>query len=225
PTPPRPWSTSSTSPTSCWCAIPVTGAHAAASVRAATIGNARVARSGGRSSRSSTTRWSDRMTGWLILHAAIAAMATWAARRYAIGRDLLDLPGGRRGHAVATPRGGGIALVLALLVAACALAFREPQHRVLLAAFVVGITMVAVAGLVDDHRPLSPWLRLLVHALAGLVFGAAMQLTFDLPCLSVVAVLAVLVLTNIGNIIDRVNGVEVAQALVGGAPLHGGGGA
>ena len=164
------------------------------------------------------------MTGWLILHAAIAAMATWAARRYAIGRDLIDHPGERRSHAVATPRGGGIALVLALLVAACALAFREPQHRVLLAAFVVGITMVAVAGLVDDHRPLSPWLRLLVHALAGLVFGAAMQLTFDLPWLSAVAVLAVLVLTNIWNFMDGINGIAASQAMVVGIALAWGAG-
>ena len=48
---PPPCTTSSTSPINCSLATRVTGATAAVSVRAATTGNARAARSGGRSSR------------------------------------------------------------------------------------------------------------------------------------------------------------------------------
>ena len=48
---------------------------------------------------------------WLGLLTAAAAVATWRARHYALRGNLLDQPGERRSHSVATPRGGGIAIV------------------------------------------------------------------------------------------------------------------
>jgi UDP-N-acetylmuramyl pentapeptide phosphotransferase/UDP-N-acetylglucosamine-1-phosphate transferase len=63
------------------------------------------------------------MAAWLLIHFAIAVAGTWLARRYALSRQLIDQPGERRSHQVPTPRGGGIAIVLALLVASAALSF------------------------------------------------------------------------------------------------------
>ena len=100
------------------------------------------------------------MIGWLAVFFLMGAAGTWLARRYALQRDLVDEPGERRSHAVRTPRGGGIAIVAVLLVACIALALREPLHAPWLTALGVGIAMVAGVGWVDDHRPLSPWLRL-----------------------------------------------------------------
>lgn len=57
------------------------------------------------------------MWAWLAIHAALAAAGTWLARAYALRSRLIDQPGERRSHSVATPRGGGIAIVIALLVA------------------------------------------------------------------------------------------------------------
>ena len=45
---------------------------------------------------------------WFALYAAIGFVGAWLARRYALQRRLLDEPGERRSHTVATPRGGGI---------------------------------------------------------------------------------------------------------------------
>jgi len=159
------------------------------------------------------------MLGWLFLHAGIGAGGTWLARGYALHRDLLDHPGERRSHAVATPRGGGIAVVLALLVAAIALGFREPSQRPVLIAFAAALALVAGIGMADDHRPLSPWWRLSVHLLAALMFAGVLQFVYGQWWLSLVAVLATLALTNIWNFMDGINGIAASQALLLGIAL------
>ena len=154
------------------------------------------------------------MLGWVILHTGIGAAGTWLARRYALQHDLLDHPGARRSHDVATPRGGGIAIVLALVVAAVALALRAPGQATLLAAFAVGTLLVATVGWIDDHRPLSPWLRLSVHVLAGAVFAAAMQHGFGDVWISLFAFAATVALANVWNFMDGINGIAATQALL-----------
>lgn len=152
------------------------------------------------------------MLCWCALYFAIAVAGTWLARRYALRRDLIDQPGERRSHSVATPRGGGISIVIALLVAAIALALRYPQHIVLLAAFVIGLVLVAGVGLIDDHRPLSPWLRLAVHAMAAAVFALGVAGVYGDPLTALAAFIAVMVLTNVWNFMDGINGIAASQA-------------
>ena len=152
------------------------------------------------------------MTFWLLLHFAIAAAGTWLARQYALRRELIDHPGERRSHQVPTPRGGGIAIVLALLTALFALAWRQPQHIVLLGAFGIGLVLVAGIGLVDDHKPLPAWLRLLVQAVASLVLAAGVAATWGDLRLAAAAFVAAMVLTNVWNFMDGINGLAASQA-------------
>lgn len=154
------------------------------------------------------------MLVWLALFFAIGAAGTWLARRYAVQRDLLDHPGERRSHSTATPRGGGIAIVLALLVAACALAARHPGQVPLLVAFVIGLMLVAGIGLIDDHRPLSPWLRLAVHVLAAAILAIAAAATFGNLWVALAAFIAALALTNVWNFMDGINGLAASQAAI-----------
>ena len=70
---------------------------------------------------------------WILLHFAVAVAGTWLAIRYAVRRNLLDQPGERRSHAMATPRGGGIAIVAAVLLGMVWLAARQPEHALPLA--------------------------------------------------------------------------------------------
>ncbi|HOZ24791.1 MAG TPA: hypothetical protein PLI83_08385, partial [Thermomonas sp.] len=48
------------------------------------------------------------------------ACTAWAIA-YARRRGMLDQPGERRSHATATPRGGGVGIAVALLLAMCLL--------------------------------------------------------------------------------------------------------
>ena len=104
---------------------------------------------------------------WLSTGLVLGFAATWLARRYALRRQLIDQPGARRSHQEATPRGGGIAIVLVLLVALVALAAQSPARIRELALAGAGLVLVAGIGWIDDHRPLSATLRLCVHVLAA----------------------------------------------------------
>ena len=77
------------------------------------------------------------MPAWWQLPIAaflVGVVGTWLARRYALRRGLLDHPGERRSHALPTPRGGGISIVIAMLVVLAWLGWREPGQGAVLAA-------------------------------------------------------------------------------------------
>jgi UDP-N-acetylmuramyl pentapeptide phosphotransferase/UDP-N-acetylglucosamine-1-phosphate transferase len=154
------------------------------------------------------------MLYWFILHFAIGLTGTWLARRYAIRHDLIDQPGERRSHGIPTPRGGGIAIVIALLVGACVLGWRNPQQIVPIAGFTIGLLLVAGVGIVDDHKPLSPWLRLGVQAIAAAIFALAMAGVSGDLLTALIAFAAVMVLTNVWNFMDGINGLATTQAVL-----------
>ena len=149
---------------------------------------------------------------WLALLTVGAAVATGWARRYALRGNLVDHPGERRSHGVATPRGGGIAIVLVVFGAGVYLAWQSPSVNALWIGFLPGLLIVAGIGWWDDHRPLSPWSRLAVQALAAtlLAVGAAWQAGHWLPGLIVFG--AAMVLVNVWNFMDGINGLAASQA-------------
>lgn len=152
---------------------------------------------------------------WLLLHFLLAAAATLAARGYALRRRLLDQPGERRSHTVATPRGGGVAIVLSVLLAALWLAMLAAgKDRVLFGAFAVGLVLVAGIGWWDDHRPLSPWFRLAVQAVAASVLAWGLYQTGTGPWPALSALALALVLVNVWNFMDGIDGIAASQAAI-----------
>lgn len=150
---------------------------------------------------------------WLLLHFLLAAAVTWAARAYALRRRLLDHPGERRSHTVATPRGGGIAIVVSVLLAASWLAMLAAgKERMLLASFAVGLVLVAGIGWWDDHKPLSPGIRLAVQAVAALILAWGIYQTGTGPWSALSALLLALVLVNVWNFMDGIDGIATSQA-------------
>jgi UDP-N-acetylmuramyl pentapeptide phosphotransferase/UDP-N-acetylglucosamine-1-phosphate transferase len=135
------------------------------------------------------------------------------ALAYALRRGLMDAPGRRRSHVVATPRGGGIGFVLVL--AALAPLLLTPATLGL--SFSAGLLAVAAVGWWDDHRPLSARFRLVVHVLAVAQFLWVLQgtptdmqtaLHFGLGLLWIVS------LVNFWNFIDGINGLAALQAVI-----------
>lgn len=151
---------------------------------------------------------------WLVACFGIACIGTWLALRYARWRNLVDEPGERRSHTIATPRGGGIGIVAALLFAQGLLAWQVPESRPFLLPTAVGLTLVAAIGWMDDHRSLSPWLRLGVHAVAAVLLSwAVYEISGDAlaACLAFGLALA---LINIWNFMDGIDGIAALQAVV-----------
>ena len=112
---------------------------------------------------------------WPLFAAGLSAALAELAIRYAHRRNLIDHPERRRSHQVPTPRGGGIGIVLA--VAAALIVSRlavGDSNRVLLAASLAGLLLVAFIGWWDDHRPLPALPKLVVHLLAAALYVGAM---------------------------------------------------
>lgn len=155
----------------------------------------------------------------LLVLALLSAGLTWLARRYALRRQLLDHPGERRSHHVATPRGGGIAIVVTVLAGTAAGAFLHPAAAPQLAVFAAGLVMVAGIGWWDDHRPLPAVRRLLVHMLASaLLAGLAWQATGN-ALQALLLFLVATALVNLWNFMDGINGIASGYALVGALSL------
>ncbi|RNF85354.1 MraY family glycosyltransferase [Montanilutibacter psychrotolerans] len=149
---------------------------------------------------------------WFAFFFALGAAGTAVARGYARHRNLVDLPGERRSHSTPTPRGGGVSIVAALMVAMFVLALRGTPQVAALLAMAIGLAMVAGIGMIDDHRPLSPWLRLSVHAVAATLLGLAIADSAQSPLAGLFAFALAMALTNVWNFMDGINGIAASQA-------------
>ncbi len=154
------------------------------------------------------------LLAWCFAHVAIGAVGTLVARRYALRRKLLDEPGERRSHIIATPRGGGISIVASALVAFAWLASTHALAPWVAAAIVAGLVFVAGIGWLDDHRPLSPWLRLAVQAVAAALVAAALLADGRGPDSAAFGFVVVMVFVNVWNFMDGIDGLAASQALL-----------
>jgi UDP-N-acetylmuramyl pentapeptide phosphotransferase/UDP-N-acetylglucosamine-1-phosphate transferase len=164
--------------------------------------------------------------GVLIGSFLLSAFVTWLSIRYAHHRNLIDLPGQRRSHNAPTPRGGGIGIVAAIMTLGCALVllrWREASP-LFLVSILLALLLVAVLGWVDDHRPLSIRLRLVVQFLAAsmlwllpMVWQSATLGWYathvnDLIVCGLVTVFIVWSI-NLHNFMDGINGLLACQAV------------
>ncbi len=164
-----------------------------------------------------------RLVALLIATLALSGLLTWLAIRYALHRRLLDLPGQRRSHDVPTPRGGGIAIVAAMLAGGLVLALQSTREYLpLLWPPIVGIALV---GWLDDHGGLSAAKRFAMHTIAAAwVFAGPLLLTvfpvagqssgLGLAAIAAVVVtIAIVWSINLHNFMDGINGLLTLQAI------------
>lgn len=161
---------------------------------------------------------------------AISAISTWLAIGYAHRRRLIDEPGLRRSHSTPTPRGGGIGIVVAVLVAACIPALLRPPTSIgAVVTLTIAIVIVAAVGWIDDHRGLSARARFAAHCIAALIFltpvVAAVALSpeaveehfatsVSTAWISLVLVaLGIVWFVNLHNFMDGIDGILAAQTI------------
>jgi len=151
----------------------------------------------------------------LIFACALSALLTFLARRYALKRQIVDLPGDpRRSHQHPTPRGGGISIAIVLLLTLTALAICTPDARTPALLSASGLALVAGIGWWDDHRHIpAPW-RLSVHAIAALLLAAATFQAGGGWIVTTLVCISALVLINVWNFMDGIDGLASSQALI-----------
>ncbi len=158
----------------------------------------------------------------------VAVIATGLMRRYALQKKLLDVPNLRSSHASPTPRGGGVAIVIAFFAVALLLAFLGLMEARILGALLIGGGAMAWVGYLDDRRHLRASVRFSVH-LASALFVVMMLggvpesalARWGLHGLWIGGLLAVLLMvwtTNLFNFMDGIDGIAGSEAVfLGGA--------
>ena len=145
-------------------------------------------------------------------------------RRTRIGQAFLDIPNARGLHGVPVPRIGGIALFACVWLLAGWWIQRDPVAAIAL----ISVVLLAIS-LVDDLRPLSTTLRLLVHAGAALLTVLLWVNTFGLapgqlglsilwvmsPAGALAIALAIVWMTNLYNFMDGADGVAGGMSVIG----------
>lgn len=150
----------------------------------------------------------------------IASTLTAVLRKRALS---IDVPNSRSSHIVPTPRGGGLAAVLATTVMLVVLAARGTVAPDLFWAVTVGGLAVAAVGLMDDRQALSPKVRFVVHvgaaiwALAWLGGLPPLQLGDRVIELGwggyVLGVLGIVWTLNLFNFMDGIDGIAGSEAV------------
>lgn len=159
----------------------------------------------------------------------VAVAATPLARRAALRFGLLDRPNARSSHALVTPRSGGLA-VLAGLAAGLAFSAGSGWASAEAKAWLAGVSIVTVLGLLDDRFGLPPWPRLAGQLLAAALFvganGGLARLPLPAPldpglgaAGAILAVLWIVAVVNFYNFMDGIDGLAAVQAVVTAAGL------
>lgn len=165
------------------------------------------------------------MTVLLIVSLAVMAwFLTALLRRYALARSLLDVPNARSSHSLPTPRGGGVAIVVAFLLGLCVAFFTGLGIAAELFYALLGAGLsIALLGFLDDHGHIAARWRLLGHFLAAVwalywlgglppleVFGGLLQLSW---IGHVLAAFYLVWLLNLYNFMDGIDGIASVEAI------------
>lgn len=165
------------------------------------------------------------MSYWVLTISVffLSFLLTIALRRYAMVRNIMDIPNERSSHAVATPRGGGVAIVLTFLLALPVAYLFEMVSSELLIGSVGACGLVAVIGFLDDHGHIAARWRLLGHFTAAVwalfwldsglefvIFGTRLELGM---VGMVLAAFYVVWLLNLYNFMDGIDGLASLEAI------------
>ena len=148
---------------------------------------------------------------------------TWLLRRYALARSIMDIPNARSSHSAPTPRGGGVAIVVAFLVSLLWMGGTQAVDSASVWALFGAGGFIALLGFLDDHGHIAARWRLLGH------FGAAIWALFWLggfPPLvlfgieynlswlgHLLALLYMVWLLNLYNFMDGIDGIASVEAI------------
>ena len=144
-------------------------------------------------------------------------------RRQALAHLLLDVPNSRSSHTIATPRGGGVAIVLSTLVALLALGWTDRLALPTVWSLCGGGALVALIGIVDDRGHVAPRWRLVGHfaaatwvlaTLGGVPRLSAMGFVLDSGWLGfAIAALYLVWMLNLTNFMDGIDGIAGVEAI------------
>jgi Fuc2NAc and GlcNAc transferase len=150
-------------------------------------------------------------------------LVTSRIRVYAINSQMLDIPNQRSSHDTPTPRGGGVSIVAAMLIAGSLLLLLPGKGTDQLLSLLFVILAFAVLGWQDDRHDLSALSRLLVQLLISTVCVSYLVSSGELAIawtgfawlLAMGAmILWVTWMANLYNFMDGIDGISGVETVV-----------
>jgi len=135
---------------------------------------------------------------------------------------MMDIPNHRSAHKLATPKCGGVGIVCSFVVGVLLTGnlLLDGLQNLGGGALLVALLLVAGVSLVDDVIELSPWFRLMVQLLAGVIVlcksivplagGSGAVLLILCP----LAILWIVGMANLFNFMDGIDGLAAGQGLI-----------
>lgn len=170
---------------------------------------------------------------FLIGVLVLSLILTGYLRRYALARNIMDIPNHRSSHSLPTPRGGGLAFICSFMAVVPFLYYQGYLHLSLMMALLASGGFVAVVGFVDDRKNISAKWRLAGHFAASIfalyclggmpavsIFGWLLPQGMLLNAFAAFYLVWLLNLYNFMDGIDGIAGVEAVSVCVGGALLY-----
>lgn len=154
----------------------------------------------------------------------MSLLLTGVARTYALRHEVVDRPTARSSHNTPTPRGGGIAILVAsALGMAIGVAARLTETN---DAFTLGLGMLllGVVGWIDDRRGLKVRTRLIVHIGVAIwtlhMFGGLPALRMGTTSMEagrlgyLIGAVGIVWSINLFNFMDGIDGLAGSQAII-----------
>ena len=158
----------------------------------------------------------------IIVVLFMSCFLTYIVRRYAIKKAIIDVPNQRSSHTKPTPRGGGLAIVIAWYIGIIFLFWQKQISTDLFYALIPGIILVIV-GLIDDIYDLKPIIRITAQffsaGLALYFIGGATIIDFGFVkiestwLLTPLAFLGIIWFINLFNFLDGIDGYAGMEAV------------
>jgi UDP-N-acetylmuramyl pentapeptide phosphotransferase/UDP-N-acetylglucosamine-1-phosphate transferase len=158
----------------------------------------------------------------LILALIISFTITLVVRKIALHKKLLDIPNERSSHTRPTPRGGGIAILIAWYFGLFWLYYSEQIESQLFLALICGL-ILAIVSFIDDIFTIKPWVRIifqLITVLVGLYFIGGIEILYlndfkiFIPlAFNIIIILGAIWYINLYNFLDGIDGYASLEAI------------
>ncbi|MET0561621.1 MAG: hypothetical protein ABW012_08445 [Gaiellaceae bacterium] len=149
---------------------------------------------------------------------SVSAAVLWLLLRSPVGARLVAIPSDERWHAEATPTFGGVGIFAGFAAGVLvALATGVIEWSSELGGILAGVTIVFVAGLVDDLRHLSPIAKLAAQVGAAVVVlasGLDVEIVDNEILAWGIGLVWLVGITNAFNLLDNMDGLAATLAVV-----------
>jgi UDP-N-acetylmuramyl pentapeptide phosphotransferase/UDP-N-acetylglucosamine-1-phosphate transferase len=157
-----------------------------------------------------------------VLSSGLSIFITYLIRFFALKYNLIDNPNDRSSHVIPTPRGGGVAIVIAWYLGIAVLFYHGLIDKLLFHALICG-AVLAIISFIDDVVNLKPFIRLFFQFITAIsafiilkginpldIWGFKLSYSYLLYPVSIIGIIWFI---NLFNFLDGIDGYASLEAI------------